>query len=359
MGVWKKIVGNALYGGVTKEEYARISEEISSQNRDLVKLLSLIVGIMLFVLAVLSFIVTGLPVADNKVVYIVSAVAVFAMYAAARHPFFADHKYGMLLAYALETIIYAFAFYISLLHRDVPAVTAVVVLFVCPIVFLDRPLNIAVTTFLAVLVFSVLTYFIKPRPIALDDIWNMITFGALSVAINVFLMRMKMRVLAQQWEIRYLGTHDLMTGLKNRNSYEKEASRLFSQCSVSLSCIFVDVNGLHAVNNAQGHAAGDEMLRSVARILWDAFGKDHGYRTGGDEFVFFTLDTPEEKVRALAMQAQEELWKKNYYVALGVETMEKQEGDLRALIRKAEAVMYQDKQAFYQRPENNRRRAPR
>lgn len=359
MSIWKKIVCNALYGGVTKEEYDRVSEKISLQNRDLVKLFSLIVGIILFLLFILSFFADGLPAADNRVVYLLSTVAVFAVYAAARHPFFAASKYNRLLIFAFHFIVYAFAFYISLLHRDVPAVTAVVVLFVCPIVFLDRPVNIAATTSLAVLVFSLLAFRIKPREIALDDTWNMVSFGILSVCINVFLMRMKMRLLVQQGEINFLGTHDLMTGLKNRNSYEKEVSGLFSQCAQSVSCVFIDVNGLHTVNNTRGHAAGDEMLRTVARSLCDAFGKEHGYRTGGDEFIFFALDIPEEKVRELAASVQEELRIKDYFVALGVETAQKQSGDVTALILCAERVMYEDKRKYYQLPENNRRHAQR
>ena len=58
-------------------------------------------------------------------------------------------------------------------------------------------------------------------------------------------------------------------------------------------------------------------------------------------------------------RAAQELRKKDYFVALGVETAQKQSGDVTALILCAERVMYEDKRKYYQLPENNRRHAQR
>lgn len=67
---------------------------------------------------------------------------------------------------------------------------------------------------------------------------------------------------------------------------------------MSLSCVYVDVNGLHELNNASGHEKGDQMLQTVALELQGRFGRDNCYRTGGDEFVAFVQDEPETAVRA-------------------------------------------------------------
>ncbi len=57
-----------------------------------------------------------------------------------------------------------------------------------------------------------------------------------------------------------MATTDLLTNLKNRNAYEQILSQYNSKLPDSLSCIYADANGLHELNNSQGHAAGDRML---------------------------------------------------------------------------------------------------
>lgn len=82
----------------------------------------------------------------------------------------------------------------------------------------------------------------------------------------------------------------MLTGLLNRNSYEKNVLEYPGRCRESVTCIYVDVNGLHTLNDSKGHAAGDEMLRAVAGALRDCFGEKDVYRIGGDEFVVFARD---------------------------------------------------------------------
>ena len=355
MDFYKKLVCHALYAGIKKDEYRLLTGDISKQNRELLKTITVIIGVMLLVLTIVSAFISNMPAGDNTAAYLFATGAVLCIAACVWFPLSNSPSYTTFIMYLFQSAVYAFAFYISLLHKDYPAVTAVVLLFVCPIVFLDRPLNNAIMTTLAVLVFCILTICVKDRSLAMDDVWNMISFGFLSITINNFLMRPKIRVLQQQRRISYMGSHDLMTGLKNRNSYEAETGGLYSLCSRSLTCIFVDVNGLHAINNTKGHKAGDEMLRTVARLLIDTFGEDHGYRTGGDEFVFFLPDADENAVRRQAAGIQAKLQQQSYAIALGIETMDKQAFDLETLVSRAEAIMYKDKGEFYQRPENNRR----
>lgn len=355
MRLFRKFFNHALYAGITKDEYRLLTKDIADQNKELLKIITLVIGIMLLGLTVVSAFISNMPAHDNTIAYLLAMSAMLCLAVCVRLPLSDSPVYITILMYLFECVVYAFAFYISLLHKDYPAVTAVVLLFVCPIVFLDRPLNIGIMTFLVVLAFCVFTLCVKEPSLAADDVWNMITFGILSVLINNFLMRPKIRVLQQQKRISYLGSHDLMTGLKNRNSYEQETGSLFSQCADSLTCVFVDVNGLHAINNNKGHKAGDEMLRTVASLLLDAFGDEHGYRTGGDEFVFFLPDADEAAVLRQGEAIQEQLHQQGYAIALGIESMDKQENDLETLITRAEAIMYKDKSEFYRRPENNRR----
>ena len=61
-------------------------------------------------------------------------------------------------------------------------------------------------------------------------------------------------------KVSILSETDLLTGLFNRNSYEQKLKTYSSMCNQVLPCVYVDVNGLHELNNTRGHAAEDKML---------------------------------------------------------------------------------------------------
>ena len=80
--------------------------------------------------------------------------------------------------------------------------------------------------------------------------------------------------------------HDALTGLLNRRAFEErlpvEAARS-SRYGRPLSLCLLDLDGFKRVNDTLGHPAGDEVLRSVARILDGARVADDCFRIGGDD----------------------------------------------------------------------------
>ena len=66
--------------------------------------------------------------------------------------------------------------------------------------------------------------------------------------------------------LEYLGKHDVLTQLRNRAFYAEELNRLTRKGPWPLSVIAIDLNGLKVVNDEQGHAAGDSMLRRVGEV---------------------------------------------------------------------------------------------
>jgi diguanylate cyclase (GGDEF)-like protein/PAS domain S-box-containing protein len=86
-------------------------------------------------------------------------------------------------------------------------------------------------------------------------------------------------------QLRYLSTHDALTGLYNRAYFEEEMSRLERGRHFPVSILVVDVDRLKIVNDSMGHAAGDDLLRRTAQVLKTVFrGEDVVSRIGGDEF---------------------------------------------------------------------------
>lgn len=147
--------------------------------------------------------------------------------------------------------------------------------------------------------------------------------------------------------LRRFANFDILTNMQNRNAYESSRDSWAKKCTVSLSCVYVDVNGLHELNNASGHKKGDQMLQTVALELQGRFGRDNCYRTGGDEFVAFVQDEPETAVRAAIDELIRALEQKGCSAAIGVVTQNAGSVDLDTLIRQAEQQMYQAKEEHY------------
>lgn len=141
-----------------------------------------------------------------------------------------------------------------------------------------------------------------------------------------------------------MATMDLLTNLKNRNAYEQVLTQYESDFPACLSCVYADANGLHELNNSQGHAAGDRMLQTVAAAFVEAFGPEHVYRIGGDEFLVFAemdLDSACKKASAAKEKTKEE----GYHVSVGVASGGE---DAVSVVKAAEQRMYEDKRRYYE-----------
>lgn len=149
-------------------------------------------------------------------------------------------------------------------------------------------------------------------------------------------------------ELVFNSNHDILTGLCNRNRFEMDVRELSCSDYRSIACIYIDVIGLHEINNYLGHEAGDEMLKSVAAAMRRIFSHDSLYRIGGDEFVilmpnrsFYDVWSAADRLRALLKESE-------YEISLGIQIAD----DPRRLmdtVTEAETSMRQDKQSYYQR----------
>ena len=116
-------------------------------------------------------------------------------------------------------------------------------------------------------------------------------------------------------------------------------------CNNNLICVYADVNGLHEMNNKEGHLAGDRMLQEVARVMQQRFGTEDTYRIGGDEFVGFRVDGHMEYVSSEIDQMNQELAQKGYHVSFGSSSHEvtQDEFDMQSLVKEAESKMFDAK----------------
>jgi diguanylate cyclase (GGDEF)-like protein len=97
------------------------------------------------------------------------------------------------------------------------------------------------------------------------------------------------RILELQQSLRFAATHDFLTGLFNRSEILAALEREFSRSGregKSATVIMADIDHFKRVNDSLGHAAGDEVLKEVARRLKaDLRPYDLVGRYGGEEFL--------------------------------------------------------------------------
>lgn len=147
-------------------------------------------------------------------------------------------------------------------------------------------------------------------------------------------------------------TTDLLTGVLNRVSYKRDILLLDEERPEEFSCVYIDVNELHTMNNKYGHAAGDEMLVYIANTLKTMFYGHRIYRVGGDEFLVFVEKTSQENIKQSIETFINQLKLKGYNVAIGM-SYRNQNVDCEEMIREAEIRMYEAKARYYQNKEQS------
>jgi diguanylate cyclase (GGDEF)-like protein len=98
---------------------------------------------------------------------------------------------------------------------------------------------------------------------------------------------------ALEAQLSYQAYHDPLTGLANRRRFVEQAETALAgrKRTGSIAALFLDLDDFKTVNDSLGHAAGDELLATVAtRIRESLRSSDLGARLGGDEFGVLLMD---------------------------------------------------------------------
>jgi diguanylate cyclase (GGDEF)-like protein/PAS domain S-box-containing protein len=169
-------------------------------------------------------------------------------------------------------------------------------------------------------------------------------------------------------QMRDLAEHDSLTGLLNRSAFRLQMERALRRARNTqelVALLFIDLDGFKQVNDRLGHAAGDEVLRVVARRMSSSVrAADIVARLGGDEFVVL-LESPvdasiaeEVSSRILAALTEDysflrraesglgdsvELPKVG--ASIGVALYTPQESHVDSLFKRADAAMYDAKRS--------------
>lgn len=148
-------------------------------------------------------------------------------------------------------------------------------------------------------------------------------------------------------KLKILSTIDTLTSVRNRNEMNNRVDRIVvGNEPVPQGVLFADLNGLKRVNDEQGHAAGDKMLRAAASILQSVFHDGVVYRAGGDEFMILVNEISEDDVQDRVARVHFLSGKtENVRFSIGVCYGKK---DIRKAMRLADERMYAFKNGYYE-----------
>ena len=149
----------------------------------------------------------------------------------------------------------------------------------------------------------------------------------------------------QEW-LEYLSYRDMLTELYNRNKYIGIVESYENKAIFSIGAAYIDLNNLKKYNDQQGHEAGDRYIRRAASVLGKIFPKN-AYRVGGDEFVVLVFPMEKEIFYQKIEQLQKVMQEKQVSISLGV-LWEEKTNDLESLLKKADKLMYQEKERYHQ-----------
>ena len=148
---------------------------------------------------------------------------------------------------------------------------------------------------------------------------------------------------------------DALTNLFNRLKYNEDIEKLAKSSDSLFTCLYIDVNGLHELNNVLGHQKGDDMLCCVANALREFFPNESVYRIGGDEFVVMSTKLPKGEIENIVEKVRQEIRKDGYEISVGIESGVC--GDnVEKIVADSETKMRADKANYYMHNGDRRRK---
>ncbi len=151
---------------------------------------------------------------------------------------------------------------------------------------------------------------------------------------------------------------DPLTGLLNRRAflaYAEDALTYYRRYRRTITVLVIDIDFFKRVNDVFGHAAGDDVIRSVGTIITETVrATDKVARFGGEEFVVLLREIEEDAVRALSERIRacveaslihhgdDEI---RVTVSIGAACVMNEDADIQTLIERADHALYDAKSA--------------
>lgn len=168
-------------------------------------------------------------------------------------------------------------------------------------------------------------------------------------------IRLEGKIKEQYQEMVYLSSHDPLTGLMNRRSFQEYGEKLLALAKredKKVSLLFLDLSDFKPINDKYSHIFGDQVLKIIgSRIERSLRESDLVARFGGDEFVVLAYSCAEQDAKHLAQKLAHFIQEPIEYegktisvgVNIGIAIYPDDAQNLDRLVRLADMAMYNAK----------------
>jgi diguanylate cyclase (GGDEF)-like protein len=187
--------------------------------------------------------------------------------------------------------------------------------------------------------------------LGLQDAALILQFALIALAANSYFGLAVPALYADNRRLRHLLTHDSLTGVYSRAFFEDRARDGIEAAVRRLApaaLVMIDLDRLKAINDEQGHAAGDAALRQLADCCASALRPgDVIGRLSGDEFGVFLPASDAAEAGAVLARMRQALDERGrgLQASFGLAVAGVDGSDYESLLARADAAMYRDKRS--------------
>ncbi len=154
-------------------------------------------------------------------------------------------------------------------------------------------------------------------------------------------------------ELEYQANHDLLTGLNNRQSFEKKLEERLTErtaTDANDALLYLDLDQFKIVNDTSGHAAGDALLDQLSTVLKKLVRREDIFaRLGGDEFAVLLVGVSTQNSLKIAENIRQTtqgfrfFWQDRSFsveVSIGVVLISDTEDNVERVLKAADEACY-------------------
>lgn len=289
------LVKTFVYAGITPDEYHSIRGAREEKNRGVLFVTSGLGSVVFFFLFLLSMFKESYE--KNALLY--GALFFCELIVLLLAWKYLREKPDWITPITYFSIFAIFVYAIILGTVNSPTITSTtfcVFLIAIPMIIIDRPWRLIIFNAVQVILFCLLSYYIKPREIADVDILNAVSFYFLGAVLNTYMITTKAKELTLKRYIEHDRDTDPLTLIYNKGAVGREITNHLEAGGTGVF-MFVDLDNFKKVNDTYGHAFGDDVLHTFGDCIRRIFRHtDILGRFGGDEFIIFLPHPIEDEV---------------------------------------------------------------
>ena len=189
---------------------------------------------------------------------------------------------------------------------------------------------------------------------------NQIAFALVAMLFLAAVLLLELRILSKakleeeketSKTFQNMANTDSMTGIRNKHAYSVYEGAINQKIQngeiQELAVVVCDINGLKYVNDTQGHAAGDQLIKDACAMICEYFTHGAVFRVGGDEFVVVLQEkgysTMNEVLGELNKKIEANIKDNGVVVSMGSSVLQPDDQQLRDVFARADHKMYERK----------------